>query len=552
MKYIKYLAAGSLMLAMTGCFDEPTGESTKHLPGEGGSEGGGDVPENIVSPTPSGAVKNEKITINTATTYQTMEGIGASDCWLGEFIGEYWSTNRADAANWLFSKRIVNGQPQGIGLSMWRVNLGGGSAEQGDASEIVNVTNRAECFLNANGSYNWNSCAGQRYFMQQAKNNGVEKFVLFSNSPLVNWTKNGLATKIDEPKNGHTNLKDDSYGAFAEYMATVAEHFIGEGYNISHISPANEPQYDWDGDNQEGSSWFNTEIAKLAREMQKSFDNHNISTNILLGEAGSYVSLYSGDNNRANVIDQMFTSGNEAYVGDLSRVDNLISGHSYWTYNTWDEMRNVRRQLADKAAQKGVRVWQTELSLLGNAPADLEGGYEKSTQLDLAMYVSRIIHNDFTVAQCTSWSYWTAFGVEAWGQMNRFELIFSTPVDGYYGSNWTTPGTLEANPNLWVLGNYSLYIRPGFKRVELALNESKDFFGTAWTDPDGKRVVMVITNYDKTNNISFDVYSQLGATPTAIHRYTTSENKNLYQEYFKVGDQLFVEPHSVTTFVFDF
>ncbi|MBD5213303.1 MAG: beta-glycosidase [Bacteroidales bacterium] len=549
MKVIKYMAAGTLMLAMTGCFDEPSGESTKHLPGTPSDDI--DVPENIVSPKPTGTSKTVNITVNTETGYQTMEGIGASDCWLGEFVGQYWGSNRADAANMLFSRKIVGGQPQGIGLSMWRVNLGGGSAEQGAESQIVNVTNRAECYLDANGSYNWNNCVGQRYFMQQAKNNGVENFVLFSNSPLVYWTKNGLATKIGEPNNGHTNLKDDCYDDFAEYMATVAEHFDGEGYNISHVSPVNEPQYSWDGDNQEGSSWFNTEVAKLARAMQTAFDAHSIPTNILLGEAGSYAALYSEGNNQANVIDQLFTPGNEAYVGDLSRVDNLVCGHSYWTYNTWNEMRSVRQQLADKAKQKGVRVWQTELSLLGDAPADLVGGYEGATELDLAMYVSRIIHNDFTVAGVTSWSYWTAFGVEAWGQKNRFELIFSTPVDGNYGSNWTTPGTLQANPNLWVLGNYSLYIRPGFQRVELALDETKDFFGTAWLSPTSKRLVFVITNYNDENAL-FNVYNQFEANPQAIHRYTTSAKKNLYQEFFKVGDQLFCEPHSVTTFVFDF
>ncbi|MDE6403611.1 MAG: beta-glycosidase, partial [Muribaculaceae bacterium] len=379
MKISKYIAIASMAVAMPACFDEPTGESTKHLPGEGDSDL--EVPENIVSPKPSGAVKTEAVAINVNTTYQTMEGIGASDCWLGEFIGEYWSSNRTEAANLLFSKRIIAGQPQGIGLSMWRVNLGGGSAEQGVDSKIVNVTNRAECYLNPDGTYNWNNCAGQRYFMQQAKNSGVENFVLFSNSPLVYWTKNGLATKIGEPNNGHTNLKDDSYGAFAEYMATVAEHFVGQGYNVSHVSPANEPQFSWDGDNQEGSSWFNTEIAKLAREMQKSFDARSLPTNILLGEAGSYAALIEEGNNQANVIDRLFTPGSDAYVGDLSRVDNLVCGHSYWTYNTWDEMRNVRARLAQKAQQRGVRLWQTELSLLGDAPADLEGGYEGATEL---------------------------------------------------------------------------------------------------------------------------------------------------------------------------
>ena len=42
--------------------------------------------------------------------------------------------------------------------------------------------------------------------------------------------------------------------------------------------------------------------------------------------------------------------------------------------------------------------------------------------------MSKIIHNDITVAGCTSWSYWTAMSVERWSQKNRFELIKTTPV----------------------------------------------------------------------------------------------------------------------------
>lgn len=38
-------------------------------------------------------------------------------------------------------------------------------------------------------------------------------------------------------------------------MAEVAKHYVDEGFSISHISPVNEPQYNWDGNGQEGSGW---------------------------------------------------------------------------------------------------------------------------------------------------------------------------------------------------------------------------------------------------------------------------------------------------------
>ena len=66
------------------------------------------------------------ITLNESVKYQTIDNFAASDCWSGEFVGRYFSaTNREKVAKWLFSTRMdANGNPTGIGLSSWRVNLG--------------------------------------------------------------------------------------------------------------------------------------------------------------------------------------------------------------------------------------------------------------------------------------------------------------------------------------------------------------------------------------------------------------------------------------------
>src|SRR5690554_6784035 len=80
-------------------------------------------------PVPSNAVEKQ-VTLNASLSYQTVAGFGASDAWQPAWIGKYWTGSRDRLSELLFSHEITDGQPKGIGLSMWRVNLGAGSAEQ--------------------------------------------------------------------------------------------------------------------------------------------------------------------------------------------------------------------------------------------------------------------------------------------------------------------------------------------------------------------------------------------------------------------------------------
>ena len=126
---------------------------------------------------------------------QVMEHFGASDAWSMHIIGKWPQERQNQVADWLFStENDANGKPKGIGLSLWRFNVGAGSTEQGEASQIGSLWMRTECFLQPDGSYDWNKQQGQRNFLRLAKERGVSKFLAFLNSPPVYYTRNGLAT----------------------------------------------------------------------------------------------------------------------------------------------------------------------------------------------------------------------------------------------------------------------------------------------------------------------------------------------------------------------
>lgn len=79
---------------------------------------------------------------------QHIQHFGASDAWSMHFLGLWPEKQQQKIADWLFSKENdAQGKPKGIGLSIWRFNLGAGSEEQGDSSQIQRGT-RTQCFLN--------------------------------------------------------------------------------------------------------------------------------------------------------------------------------------------------------------------------------------------------------------------------------------------------------------------------------------------------------------------------------------------------------------------
>ena len=74
---------------------------------------------------------------NENDTRQTIQNFAASDAWACQFAGNWPEEKKNAMADWLFSlDTFANGNPKGIGLSMWRFNIGAGSAEQGDSSGI--------------------------------------------------------------------------------------------------------------------------------------------------------------------------------------------------------------------------------------------------------------------------------------------------------------------------------------------------------------------------------------------------------------------------------
>lgn len=504
-----------------------------------------------------------KVTISPSTTYQTIEDFGSSDCWTADFVGKHFSeAEKEKSARWLFSRELDSkGNPEGIGLSMWRVNLGAGSAEQGNGSGIEDVTRRGYCYLDAKGTYDWTKSAGQQYFMQQAKKYGVDHYLLFSNSAPVQFTKNGKAFANAGEKG--CNLNDNRYGDFATFLTTTTKHFIDEGYNITLISPVNEPQYDWTN-GQEGSPWPNECISRLAREFDASIAKQGIATKILLPEACQWKALYmdATEKRANNQIEAFFNPANtNTYIGDLKNLQRAVAGHSYWTFGTNDDLQNIRKAVADKAAKYDLDVYQTEWSMLDKEPSTSAGfpaSYDAASYMDIALYMGKLIHCDLTFGNMAAWSYWTTFAQEKWGQKNRFYLLRLNAKGDNGNESYgdiANGGTVTDNANLWVLGNYSRFIRPGYRRIGHTTNQSESLnklMGSAYMSPDGKRIVVVYVNMGAATGVNLNVEGQTAAKQISLYRTSATENLKHIDEKYTLGERIMIPQKSVSTFVIDF
>ena len=143
--------------------------------------------------------------------------------------------------------------------------------------------------------------------------------------------------------------------------------------------------------------------------------------------------------------------------------------------------------------------------------------------------MGKLIYSDLVFGNMSGWSYWTTFAQERYSQKNRFYLIRMNATTDTGDESYADPkngGVLTVDKNLWVLGNYSRFIRPGYKRVDVeGADEMNALIGSSWISPDSKTLVTVLVNMSRSTrkiDLSLSGYS-IESTKT----YVTDKDHNL-------------------------
>lgn len=418
--------------------------------------------------TVGGPVANAQsvtVRVDPATQYQTFEGWGTSLCWFAHVLGGAPDTLRTRYANLLFDRTT------GLGLNVVRYNIGGG-----EAPGLHYLQPRAQVpgFEPAQGTYDWTQDANQRWFLQAAMARGADQQEAFSNSPPYWMTNSGSVTGSS---NGTSdNLKPAFQGAFADYLATVVQHFqTAWGVTFRSVEPLNEPVAWWWklGGGQEGCHFDPATQNTMVKALGSALSGKQLLTRVSASDE--------------NAIDDAVNSF-RALDSSALAVLGKVNTHSY------NGSRRVG--LWDLAQSAGKSLWMSEYG-------DGDGS---------GMTLSEQILADMRTMHPAAWVYWQAIddsSAPGWGML-------------YSNLNAPTNYAVTFNKKYYVMANYSKFIRPGYTFIFCDDGQTLAAYSQAM-----KTLVLVTTNNTATDrSVTYDL-SNFQSLPVSAMAYRTSPTENL-------------------------
>ncbi len=486
---------------------------------------------------------NKATVINESIRYQTIEGFGASACW--------WSQEAGTWDNIDTIMKMLYDDEEGIGLDIYRYNLGAGT--QDDAG-LYNVGTRARCFLQADGTYNWNNDPGAMSALEAARRANPDlKLTLFCNSPPIYMTINGKGyvnpKATDDEANEIPNLDETNYQAFTDYVITCAEHFTDEGYNVTELSPINEPEWGWRGwYNGDGSISCGQEGCHYDPVDAAVFYNNYFIPSVQRSSKlnGIDVSVWECAQLNHNwwwnrFLNNLFSS-DSAYSSKNANIRNyvdVLDTHSYWASKA--DREAVKAQLGSSQYSSIKRIKCSEYcQMLNDGSSGVydkiqEEGATNGMTIDYGIALADIMYQDLTILNAVEWDWWTACGYGIYPD----SLI-------YFDRNDHT--NLMPSKRYYTMGNYSKFIDVGAQRVSCSAESGlpATVEQSAYRNPDGSVVVVYINKGTSNQYTSFD-----SSKYASLETYVTDESRGLkkLQHGSVDGSAVLIPARSVTTVV---
>jgi glucuronoarabinoxylan endo-1,4-beta-xylanase len=488
---------------------------------------------------------NEKvdgaIKINYIKYHQQIDGFGGSNAWTRL---PYYPDVQEKLVKLLFSRT------EGMGFTILRNRIPFRERLSEDENPGFNdgfIVRRSDNTYNytenADGTktfnLNWNSwdISSTRNLIEQIQalgEDGPEKLTIMStpwtppNNRVTRWKEN--VTGINERLNYSIiwsrpdewgRLKRDKYNDYADLLADYVNNFrINMGAPLDILSVQNEPNWKVE---YESAYWNGNDLRDFLKVIAQRFPAKGIK----LGDGGLGLMIPEFENFNVNFNEMIKPSLDDP---QSERILSHIALHQYNANN--DSSQRAGSMEFPQILSSGKRFWQTEVSGSGsNVPTGIG--------ISNGLHYGRMIHFDMILAQANAFLYWWLWTNNTNDASFPGALIMSDDDE------------ITAAHRLYVMGQYSRFIRPGWYRIECDPSPllGRRVYSSAYANPATKEIAIVCINETITElSISIDLSE---AEFNKLDIWRTSENEKLTSlGSQKVSRNTVVNlaPMSITTF----
>jgi glucuronoarabinoxylan endo-1,4-beta-xylanase len=218
-----------------------------------------------------------------------------------------------------------------------------------------------------------------------------------------------------------------------------------------------------------------------------------------------------------------FKSYLDAILGDatVSAYVPIIATHEY----------GCSPSAYPQVAQAGKEFWETEMYDWANSNED--------PGMTSALRTYGLMHEALTIASVSAWHFWWVYPCSAASCGN--------------GALWSQGSNSKATKRLWIMGNFSRFVRPGFWRIGAPASPTTGVTMSAYKDSALTKIVIVAANSN--TSATSQTFTISGIVPTKVTPWITDGTRDLVaQASQNLTSSTFtysLPASSVTTLVFN-
>jgi glucuronoarabinoxylan endo-1,4-beta-xylanase len=163
--------------------------------------------------------------------------------------------------------------------------------------------------------------------------------------------------------------------------------------------------------------------------------------------------------------------------GNARRRLGIMASHSYEPLKDCGkpvavDNNKAREDFASNSANYGLPVWMSEMSIIG--PPEDDG-------MGAAMSIAQYMQRDLVKGRASAWIYCFVVFRPYTHNINGSLSVLSVAKDG----------ALVVPKRFWTMANYSHFVRPGWKRIQI---DGLSFVNTGFINPEGNGFAIVVLN----------------------------------------------------------